>query len=144
MENKRARESPSDLKSRDRAGRSLYCARKDPDGLIDARLRLCQGEQNPKVTRATPDADSNLYFHERSWLADESVILFTSKRTNGGLMGYITATGELIRFNSPQGPLGAGHDASAEQHVAHLVVVLAEGGAAPAAGAGVDRLARAL
>ncbi len=53
-----------------------------------------------------PENDSNLYFHEHSWLADESVILFTSSRTNGGLMGYVTATGELIRFNTPQGPLG--------------------------------------
>src|SRR3954467_8652405 len=44
------------------------------------------------------EKDSNLYFHERSWLADESVILFTSSRPKGGLMGYLTATGELIRF----------------------------------------------
>ena len=54
-----------------------------------------------------PENDSNLYFHEYSWLADESVILFTSSRKNGGLMGYVTATGELIRFNTPKGPLGA-------------------------------------
>jgi oligogalacturonide lyase len=54
-----------------------------------------------------PENDSNLYFHEHSWLADESVILFTSSRTNGGLMGYVTTTGELIRFNTPQGALGA-------------------------------------
>src|SRR5436190_13682812 len=54
-----------------------------------------------------PENDSNLYFHEYSWLADESVILFTSSRTNGGLMGYVTATGELIRFHAPRGALGA-------------------------------------
>jgi hypothetical protein len=54
-----------------------------------------------------PEKDSNLYFHEYSWLADESVILFTSSRSNGGLMGYVTATGELIRFHTPRGPLGA-------------------------------------
>jgi len=54
-----------------------------------------------------PEGDANLYFHEYSWLADESVILFTSSRTNGGLMGYVTATGELIRFYTPQGGLGA-------------------------------------
>ncbi len=54
-----------------------------------------------------PENDANLYFHEYSWLADESVILFTSSRTNGGLMGYVTATGELIRFNTPRGGLGA-------------------------------------
>jgi hypothetical protein len=34
-----------------------------------------------------PEKDSNLYFHEYSWLADESVILFTSSRAKGGLMG---------------------------------------------------------
>jgi hypothetical protein len=54
-----------------------------------------------------PELDSNLYFHEHSWLADESVILFTSSRPNGGLMGYVTATGELIRLHTPQGGLGA-------------------------------------
>jgi hypothetical protein len=53
------------------------------------------------------EKDSNLYFHEYCWLADESVILFTSSRKNGGLMGYITATGELIRFKGAQGGLGA-------------------------------------
>src|SRR5262252_1266246 len=42
-----------------------------------------------------PEKDSNLYFHEFSWLSDESIILFTSTRKNGGLMGYVTATGEL-------------------------------------------------
>src|SRR6266478_7677436 len=36
-----------------------------------------------------PENDSNLYFHERSWLADESVILFNSLRAKGGLMGYL-------------------------------------------------------
>ncbi len=53
-----------------------------------------------------PGNDANLYFHEYSWLADESVILFNSSRTNGGLMGYVTATGELIRLTTPQGGLG--------------------------------------
>ncbi len=53
-----------------------------------------------------PENDANLYFHEYSWLADESVILFTSSRAKGGLMGYLAATGELIRLHTPQGPLG--------------------------------------
>ncbi|MCW5551971.1 MAG: hypothetical protein KIS67_07360 [Verrucomicrobiae bacterium] len=52
-----------------------------------------------------PEKDANLYFHEHSWLGDESVILFNSARPNGGLMGYMTATGELIRFHTRQGPL---------------------------------------
>lgn len=53
-----------------------------------------------------PEKDSNLYFHEHSWLGDESVVLFNSARPNGGLMGYVTATGELIRMRAPGGPLG--------------------------------------
>jgi len=53
----------------------------------------------------SPEKDMNLYFHEYSWLADESMILFTSSRKDGGLMGYVTATGELIRFNTPKGGL---------------------------------------
>jgi oligogalacturonide lyase len=53
-----------------------------------------------------PETNLNLYFHDHSWLADESVILFTSSRAKGGLMGYLTETGELIRFNTPQGRLG--------------------------------------
>lgn len=53
-----------------------------------------------------PETDANLYFHEYSWLADESVVLFNSSRKNGGLMGYVTATGELIRLTTPQGGLG--------------------------------------
>ena len=53
----------------------------------------------------SPAKDLNLYFHERSWLADESVILFNSNRDQGGLMGYITATGELLRFTTPRGGL---------------------------------------
>lgn len=53
-----------------------------------------------------PGNDSNLYFHDRSWLEDESVILFTSSRAKGGLMGWVRATGELIRFHTPKGGLG--------------------------------------
>lgn len=53
-----------------------------------------------------PTTNQNLYFHEHSWLADESVVLFTSSRAKGGLMGYVTETGELICFNTSQGRLG--------------------------------------
>jgi len=52
-----------------------------------------------------PADDVNLYFHERSWLADGSLILFNSNRDAGGLMGYLAATGELVRFNSETGSL---------------------------------------
>src|ERR1035441_3024754 len=71
----------------------------------------CQRMTDPKTgaellfLTTAPENDANLYFHEYSWLADESVILFTSARAKGGLMGYVTATGELIRFQTPQGAL---------------------------------------
>ncbi len=64
-----------------------------------------------------PEKDSNLYFHEHSWLADESIILLTSSRPKGGLMGYITATGELIRFNTPEGGVGSATAAALESAV---------------------------
>ena len=50
-----------------------------------------------------PAKDNNLYFHDRSWLADESMMLFTSGREKGGLMGYIMKTGELVRLTTPTG-----------------------------------------
>lgn len=61
-----------------------------------------------QLTYLTTDRaqDTNLYFHERSWLSDESIILFTSRREQGGLMGYLVETGELIRFATPEGGLG--------------------------------------
>jgi len=50
-----------------------------------------------------PADDVNLYFHERSWLSDGSLVLFNSKRDAGGLMGYIASTGELVRIHSKNG-----------------------------------------
>lgn len=52
-----------------------------------------------------PAKDNNLYFHDRSWLADGSVILFTSARDEGGLLGYVVQTGELLRLTTPAGNL---------------------------------------
>lgn len=49
------------------------------------------------------EKDGNLYFHQRSWLADGSVILFSSQREKGGLMGYVAATGELARITASDG-----------------------------------------
>ena len=50
--------------------------------------------------------DTNLYFHDRSWLSDGSMILFVSNREHGGVMGYIAATGELVSFTTADGALG--------------------------------------
>lgn len=47
--------------------------------------------------------DTNLYFHQRSWLADGSMVLFFSGRVNGGLMGYLTGTGELVCITASDG-----------------------------------------
>jgi hypothetical protein len=54
-----------------------------------------------------PSHDQNLYYEQRSWLADSSLILFTSDRDGGGLMGYIVETGELVRIATPKGALSA-------------------------------------
>lgn len=55
----------------------------------------------------SPAADNNLYFHEKSWLSDGTAILFTSSRPEGGLMAYLTATGELVRILGENGePVG--------------------------------------
>ena len=50
-----------------------------------------------------PTKNQNLYFHQRSWLSDNSMILFASQRERGGLMGYLTATGELVRITAADG-----------------------------------------
>ncbi|MBI4556427.1 MAG: hypothetical protein HY706_02495 [Candidatus Hydrogenedentes bacterium] len=52
-----------------------------------------------------PADDQNLYYEQRSWLADSSLILFNSSRPVGGLMGYLTQTGELVRLTTPHGGL---------------------------------------
>ncbi|MBI2423419.1 MAG: hypothetical protein HYV27_11380 [Candidatus Hydrogenedentes bacterium] len=54
-----------------------------------------------------PAEDTNLYYEQRSWLADSSLILFNSARERGGLMGYLTQTGELVRITTPTGGLGS-------------------------------------
>ena len=50
-----------------------------------------------------PGEDRNLYCEQRSWLADSSMILFHLGRRNGGLTGYLTKTGELVRLTTPNG-----------------------------------------
>ena len=53
-----------------------------------------------------PAKETNLYFHERSWLADGSLILFNSSRENGGVMAYLVETGELVRLAADHGDIG--------------------------------------
>ncbi len=50
-----------------------------------------------------PAADVNLYFHQRSWLSDGSMLLFMSNRFGRQeLFGYIEATRELVRLTRPK------------------------------------------
>ena len=43
--------------------------------------------------------DQNLYFHDRSWLSNESMLIFVSDRMGRTEpFGYIEATGELARL----------------------------------------------
>ncbi|MEJ5253267.1 MAG: hypothetical protein WHX60_15435 [Armatimonadota bacterium] len=64
-----------------------------------------------------PARDLNLYFHERSFLADELMVLFTSERERGGLMGYLFATGELVRIHTPEGRVGGATAAKSRNSV---------------------------
>lgn len=77
--------------------------------LPDESLTAVDQESGATLTYLTtnPASDTNLYFHERSWTSDGSVILFYSGRETGGLMGYLVETGELIRIGSfLEGSLG--------------------------------------
>ncbi len=47
--------------------------------------------------------DTNLYFHQRSWIADSSMIFFFSSREPGGVMAYIVETGELAQITAADG-----------------------------------------
>lgn len=76
---------------------------------LPALPREDRGEKDPEtgasllfLTRGEFN-DRNLYFHQRSWLADGSLILFVSARPPGGLMGYVVATGELVQIQGADG-----------------------------------------
>ncbi|HQE60683.1 MAG TPA: T9SS type A sorting domain-containing protein [Candidatus Latescibacteria bacterium] len=50
---------------------------------------------------------ANLYFHQRSWLSDNSVVLYTGPTSAQRLMGYIQATGERIVIGNITGATAA-------------------------------------
>ena len=77
------------------------------DVLLPEQKTVTDEVTGAELTFLTTDsgADTTLYFHERSWLADESLIVFTSTRDGGGLMGFISSTGELVRLATPSGGL---------------------------------------
>ncbi len=76
------------------------------------------------VTKA-PAEDNNLYFHQRSWLPDGSMLFFTTNRTGKReLFGYLESTGELVRLQRPEDP-GISH-ATAGRFTNHLYFVREE------------------
>lgn len=68
-----------------------------------------------------PTENENLYFHERSWLQDNSVILFYARHAFNGLMGYLVETGELIRFRAAEGTPLRGATAAAHRPTVYAI-----------------------
>jgi hypothetical protein len=60
--------------------------------------------------------DTNLYFHQRSWLADSSLILFSSSRRPGGLMAYVVESGELVQITAADGSRLGGVSAAVDRN----------------------------
>jgi hypothetical protein len=95
-----------------------------------------------KVVFVTTDKsnDHNLYFHDRSWLLDGKLMLFTSNRTGRmELFAYIAESGHLARLNRAEDAAAFGAVASAsgervyairEKQVLQWTIVL-EGQASP-------------
>jgi hypothetical protein len=52
----------------------------------------------------TDEADDvNLYFHQRSWLSDKSMVVFSSQRNQkSGIYGYLESTGEIVKLGTDQ------------------------------------------
>ena len=66
--------------------------------------------------------DSNLYFHNRSWIADESLLIFTSDRTGQQEpFGYIEKTGELVRLCPGDGIATSGYLAGKQENSLFLI-----------------------
>ncbi len=59
------------------------------------------------VVLADSGKSTNLYFHQRSWLADNSVVLYTGPTSAQRLMGYIQATGERFVIGNITGATAA-------------------------------------
>jgi hypothetical protein len=67
--------------------------------------------------------DTNLYFHQWSWLPDSSLMLFRSARDGRtGLFGYVEASGELARLEEAGQPRLMG-DVTASRHGNSLYVM---------------------
>ncbi len=74
------------------------------------------------VTSATSE-DTNLYFHQRSWLPDESMLVFHRKSGDSTCYwGYLETTGELVRLHEPG--LALGYEGSCSRYRNSLYVIL--------------------
>jgi hypothetical protein len=66
--------------------------------------------------------DLNFYFHERSWLPDGSMLVFTSQRTGRSEpFGYVEQTGELVRLGLERDPAGTAFTAARYTNSLYLV-----------------------
>ncbi len=103
-------------------GPAEHLTEKDPDS----------GATLTYLSTATT-AESNLYFHERSWTADGKAILFQSQREQGGLMLYLTHGGGLVSVGHALGGLsgatatiaGCGLYALRGQDILHVALDIA-------------------
>ena len=67
-------------------------------------------------------SDLNLYFHDRSWLADESMLIFTSDRAGKREpFGYVEETGEIVRFVPGEGVATQGYTAGKRTNSLYLI-----------------------
>ncbi len=67
-------------------------------------------------------SDTNLYFHQRSWIGEGSMLIFVSSRFGASEpMGYIEKTGELVRLYPGSGKSTFGFTAGKRADALYLV-----------------------
>lgn len=70
----------------------------------------------------SPESDTNLYFHQRSWISDNSLLLLRSLREGRSqLCGYVEATGELALLEREGHPMGGDVTAARKGNVVYVV-----------------------
>lgn len=57
------------------------------------------------LTAGSDVYDRGAYFHESAWLADDSLVIFNRVEPKKELLGYLFATGEVVRLSTPAGRL---------------------------------------
>lgn len=85
---------------------------------------VMDADTGAKVVFVTTDpaSDTNLYFHERSWLPDESLLFFISDRFGRSEpMAWIEKTGELVQLCPEGEEPGFGFTASRKSNCLYLI-----------------------